>query len=123
MPPGKSPSSKRRVGDLVWAVVRGYPNWPGQIMDQNTAPARVHDSRKPGDNILVSFFADASYGWFPDGNLHDFDARYDEFKDQKSSKAAGSKVRSSLCREVLSPAAGLFMTALICAAEFWEGGC
>lgn len=82
------PGGKRKVGDLVWAIVRGYPNWPGQVMDPKTAPPRVHDSRKAGDTILVSFFADSSYGWFPDVNLHDFDAKYEEYRLQKANKSA-----------------------------------
>ena len=41
--PDSSMPAKRKAGDLVWAVVRGYPNWPGQVMDPKVAPARVHD--------------------------------------------------------------------------------
>ncbi|KAK9818809.1 hypothetical protein WJX74_003170 [Apatococcus lobatus] len=101
------PGVKRRVGDLVWAVVRGYPNWPGQVMDPKTAPARVLDSKKAGDTILVSFFADSSYGWFPDINLHEFEARYEDYKNQKANKSAKNFSQAvAEAKEVLDKRAG-----------------
>lgn len=117
------PGGKRKVGDLVWAVVRGYPNWPGQVMDPKTAPARVYDSKKAGDTILVSFFADSSYGWFPDVNLHDFEAKYDDFKHQKANKSA--KVLFRLWRTSLegslSARGKKILRSLVSSAELWPG--
>jgi len=50
------------VGDLVWGSIKGYPRWPGQIMDPESALQKVRARGKPGQS-LVSFFGDNSYSW------------------------------------------------------------
>ncbi|CEH14511.1 HEPATOMA-DERIVED GROWTH FACTOR-RELATED [Ceraceosorus bombacis] len=64
------PSSKPRedktfnAGDVVMAKVKGYPPWPGIVVDEKNVPTSVN-KQKPGKGVYtVRFFPQADYNWF-----------------------------------------------------------
>lgn len=64
------------VGDLVWGSIKGYPRWPGQIMDPAAALQKVRTRGKPGQS-LISFFGDNSWSWLDKHLICDFEQHYD----------------------------------------------
>ncbi|XBJ07418.1 hypothetical protein VPH35_012939 [Triticum aestivum] len=63
---------------MVWAKVKGYPRWPGQVFDPADASKQALRERKRGPNgaALVACFGDGSFVWAGAADLtplrHDF---------------------------------------------------
>ncbi|KAL1743767.1 hypothetical protein HDZ31DRAFT_40179 [Schizophyllum fasciatum] len=54
------------LGDVVLGKVRGYPSWPGRIVDPNSVPPSVTKERPPGKKATcycVQFFPKGDYAW------------------------------------------------------------
>ncbi|KAM0749053.1 hypothetical protein T439DRAFT_358184 [Meredithblackwellia eburnea MCA 4105] len=53
------------VGDVVLAKVKGYPAWPGHIINNDEAPSGVRKERPPKSKgqYLVQFFPTGDYTW------------------------------------------------------------
>lgn len=77
---------KYEVGDMVWAKVKSYPWWPGQIFKEDWAVPSVRKTKKEG-HVLVAFFGDSSFGWFDPKELLPFDPHYVE-KSKKTKSPA-----------------------------------
>ncbi|GMH44830.1 hypothetical protein BSKO_12782 [Bryopsis sp. KO-2023] len=84
------PETLWHPGDLVWVRVQGYPSWPGQVMDPKYASKKVKKGEQP-NMTLVSFFGDASYGWFYNDVILDFGAFY----EQNSKQVATSRSKKA----------------------------
>lgn len=83
-----------KSGDLLWVRTGSYGFWPGQVMDLSIATASARRMQKPG-HILLSFFGDSSFGWYPMDNPRqfiDFEEGYEEKRQQKHKTVKG-KVR------------------------------
>ena len=54
-----------KVGDVVLAKIKGFPSWPGIIMDDENVPRAVLDERPSGKSSLhtIRFFPAADYHW------------------------------------------------------------
>lgn len=61
-PANAGPSHEYNTNDVVLAKVKGYPEWPGKLIDQTTAPAAVA-AVKGSRPFLVRFFPDGDYIW------------------------------------------------------------
>lgn len=59
-----------------------------QVMDVATAPPHTLEIRKP-NTTLVSFFGDASFGWFTAETLTPFEKDRERLLAQKKTKVAG----------------------------------
>ncbi|KAL1725226.1 hypothetical protein EV714DRAFT_256017 [Schizophyllum commune] len=54
------------LGDVVLGKVRGYPSWPGRIVDPDSVPPSVTKERPPGKKATcycVQFFPKGDYAW------------------------------------------------------------
>lgn len=91
-------------GDLVWAHVRGYPRWPGQVADNKLARQRHLSLQKP-NTLLVFFFGDRSFGWFGADMLEPFQDQFDKYSKQKA-KNQNFKRAVEEGKEVLDKRAG-----------------
>ncbi|CDW99151.1 hypothetical protein [Sporisorium scitamineum] len=61
-----STSAKFQVNDVVLAKVRGFPAWPGIVMDDENVPSAVLKERpivKHRDLYTIRFFPAADYHW------------------------------------------------------------
>lgn len=50
------------VGDVVLTKVKGYPEWPGKIVEPSSSPENIQ-RLKAGRPILVRFYPDADFVW------------------------------------------------------------
>lgn len=82
-----------KTGDLVWVSVPPYPDWPGQIMDPKTALKAVQNRAQPGE-VLVSFFGDSSFGWFPASKPCPLE---DRFETRSTGKKGKTKQLQKVC--------------------------
>ncbi|GAB4815229.1 hypothetical protein N2152v2_002275 [Parachlorella kessleri] len=70
-----------KEGDLVWAKVRGFPWWPGQVMDPGKAPEQARAREKP-DRILIAFAGDNSFNWLLEKNVLHFGEHFQQLSQQ-----------------------------------------
>ena len=54
-----------KIGDVVLAKIKGFPSWPGIIMDDENVPRAVLEERPSGKSSLhtIRFFPAADYHW------------------------------------------------------------
>ncbi|GAA5980848.1 hypothetical protein JCM11641_004741 [Rhodosporidiobolus odoratus] len=58
------PSHVYSVGDIVLAKIKGYPAWPGHILDHDDANPKVKKEKPKTKNIyLVQFFPTGDFSW------------------------------------------------------------
>ena len=84
-------------GDIVWAKVKGYSWWPGQIQYQ------IHNNKGNSESITkekiyrINFIGDKSFGDVPIYNIKKFEEKLDEFsKTKKSSLIKSIEVAKNL---------------------------
>ncbi|KAG9508966.1 putative oxidoreductase GLYR1-like protein, partial [Fragariocoptes setiger] len=81
---------KYTVGDLVWAKMKGYCQWPSRIANpSDTTLKRPAGSTRSKLLYCVFFFGSNNYAWLPEDSLKP----YAEFKEQfkNGSKSAAFK--------------------------------
>ncbi|KAL0829541.1 hypothetical protein ABMA28_003057 [Loxostege sticticalis] len=79
-------SEPYKLGDLVWAKMKGFSPWPGRV----AIPTPELKPPKKASNVqCIYFFGTNNYAWIEDNNIKP----YQEFKEQliKSSKTAAFK--------------------------------
>ncbi|KAJ6454393.1 hypothetical protein C8R45DRAFT_1037974 [Mycena sanguinolenta] len=53
------------TGEIVLAKIRGFPLWPGMVVDAETVPAAVEKERPRGKDVYaIRFFPVGDYAWF-----------------------------------------------------------
>ncbi|KAK6172506.1 hypothetical protein SNE40_016142 [Patella caerulea] len=57
---------KFKVGDLVWAKMKGFPAWPGKVIEPKSDIKRP-SNKKP--HQFVYFFGSENYAWMPEESL------------------------------------------------------
>ncbi|GJR67656.1 hydroxy monocarboxylic acid anion dehydrogenase [Tanacetum coccineum] len=84
-----------KVTDLVWAKVKNYPWWPGQIFDPSAAndKAKKHSNKRA---FLVAYFGDQSFAWNKAPNIKHFRKNFDKMEKQSNSKAFHHAVNCAL---------------------------
>ncbi|KAI3687923.1 hypothetical protein L1987_81627 [Smallanthus sonchifolius] len=75
-----------KVADIVWAKVKNYPWWPGQIFDpsSSTDKAKKYSNKK---GFLVGYFGDQTFAWNKPSNLKPFRKNFCKLEKQGNSKA------------------------------------
>ncbi|KAI3822611.1 hypothetical protein L1987_10206 [Smallanthus sonchifolius] len=75
-----------KVADIVWAKVKNYPWWPGQIFDpsSSTDKAKKYSNKK---GFLVGYFGDQTFAWNKPSNLKPFRKNFCKLEKQSNSKA------------------------------------
>ncbi|KAJ8665299.1 hypothetical protein QAD02_006961 [Eretmocerus hayati] len=68
-----------KIGDLVWAKMKGFSPWPGRISNP-TKDMKKPATPKKGPVYCVFFFGSDNYGWIDEGNIKP----YQEFKETNS---------------------------------------
>lgn len=49
---------------VVWAKIRSYPTWPGQVLAEEAAAERLQGTKRPKEAALpIMFFGDCSVAW------------------------------------------------------------
>ncbi|KAK0462239.1 uncharacterized protein EV420DRAFT_1639446 [Desarmillaria tabescens] len=86
--------------DIVLGKVRGYPPWPGMVVDPNDAPQQVIDDRPAGKKsnfYLVRFFPAGDFSWLAPKDIsklqqHEIEAYINEPFKKSGDLLTGYKV-------------------------------
>ncbi|KAL1459845.1 hypothetical protein WDU94_011798 [Cyamophila willieti] len=75
-----------KIGDLVWAKMKGFPPWPGKV---STPPADIASKKPKKPSSCIYFFGSRNYAWIEDN----FIKSYLEHKEtlEKSNKSVAFK--------------------------------
>ena len=84
--------SKYKLGDLVWAKVKGFNYWPATIVPDD----QVKNNRKIKNSYLVRFFGSEDFGRVTEDNIKP----YEEFREQFSSGPKKSKSFKMACEKI-----------------------
>lgn len=82
----KTPNSKPcsfDVGHMVWAKVKGYPYWPGVIVEQ-PADDSTQYGKRPKNGVLIFFPDSNSSGWATPDNVKDYVEHRSEYVNAKA---------------------------------------
>lgn len=66
-----------KIGDLVWAKMKGFPPWPGRVSDP---PKDSKRTPKKGTSQWIFFFGSKNFGWIENSNIKP----YLQFKESLS---------------------------------------
>ncbi|XP_010452156.1 PREDICTED: uncharacterized protein LOC104734309 [Camelina sativa] len=67
--------------DLVWAKVRSYPWWPGQVFDASKI-AKKHFKK---GNVFVAYFGDCTFAWINASRIKPFHQHFSLMQEQSNS--------------------------------------
>ncbi|XP_010490766.1 PREDICTED: uncharacterized protein LOC104768466 [Camelina sativa] len=70
--------------DLVWAKVRSYPWWPGQVFDASDTSKIAKKHFKKG-TVLVAYFGDCTFAWINASRIKPFHQHYSLMQEQSNS--------------------------------------
>lgn len=70
--------------DLVWAKVRSYPWWPGQVFDASVASKTAKKHFQKG-NLLVAYFGDSTFAWNNASQIKPFHQHFSQMQEQSNS--------------------------------------
>nr|XP_043613580.1 uncharacterized protein LOC122585518 isoform X2 [Erigeron canadensis] len=86
---------KYRVADMVWAKVKNYPWWPGQIFDPSasTDKAKKYSNKKA---FFVAYYGDQSFAWNKASNIKPFRKNFSKMEKQSNSKGFCHAVNCAL---------------------------
>ncbi|KAL8217006.1 hypothetical protein R6Q57_023843 [Mikania cordata] len=87
--------SEFKVTDIVWAKVKDYPWWPGQIFDpsSSTDVAKKYSNKK---GLLVGYFGDQTFAWNKASKIKPFRKNFCKLEKQSNSKAFFHAVNCAL---------------------------
>ncbi|KAG7553908.1 PWWP domain [Arabidopsis suecica] len=69
--------------DLVWAKIRSYPWWPGQVFDASAASKAAKKHFKKG-NLLVVYFGDCTFAWNNASQIKPFHQNFSQMQEQSN---------------------------------------
>ncbi|KAI5703188.1 hypothetical protein M8J75_008793 [Diaphorina citri] len=75
-----------KIGDLVWAKMKGFPPWPGKV---SVPPSDIATKKPKKPSSCIYFFGSKNYAWIEDN----FIKPYQEHKEtlEKSNKSVSFK--------------------------------
>uniref|UniRef100_A0A1B6CNC1 PWWP domain-containing protein n=1 Tax=Clastoptera arizonana TaxID=38151 RepID=A0A1B6CNC1_9HEMI len=84
-----------KIGDLVWAKMKGFPPWPGKV--SNPPKELKRSTTKKGAIHCIFFFGSNNYGWIEETGLKP----YLDFKETliKGNKSGGFKDAVEACEK------------------------
>jgi len=88
-----APAPKYQIGDLVWAKMKGFSNWPGKVTD----PA-ITKLKRPAGNYrykhvhCIYFFGSHNYAWIPEDQLKP----YQEFKEKYAASCKSATFKEAI---------------------------
>ncbi|QRW21830.1 PWWP domain protein [Rhizoctonia solani] len=96
----KDSEVKYEVGNVVIGKVKGYPPWPGEIIDPNEAPSKVKSERPVSKKVTfycVRFFPVGDHAWLPTKDVsrllpHEIQAYLAEPSKRKGDLLEGYKI-------------------------------
>ncbi|ESQ40203.1 hypothetical protein EUTSA_v10015666mg [Eutrema salsugineum] len=80
----KDSNLKLSGSDLVWAKVRSYPWWPGQVFDASAASVKAMKHFKKG-KLFVAYFGDYSFAWNDASVIKPFHQHFSQMEKQSNS--------------------------------------
>ncbi|CAG7717188.1 unnamed protein product [Allacma fusca] len=86
--------TKVKMGDLVWAKMKGFSPWPGKV----TLPGKNVKIKKPKTNKLVYciwFFGSNNFAWIEENNIKP----YEKYKEQLSKACKTAQFRDA-CAQI-----------------------
>lgn len=83
------------VGDFVWAKIKSYPWWPGQIYSPSDASATAAKYKRR-DRLLVACFGDKTFAWCYPFQLKPFQENFDHLVKEGSSKSFSIAVEEAV---------------------------
>jgi hypothetical protein len=84
--------SNYKIGDVIWAKMKGYPPWPARIAAPNETNIRNTEAEKcksARPYHLVYFFGSNNYAWMSDETLKPYKEFEEEYKKNNKKKTAG----------------------------------
>ncbi|XP_062594562.1 cytokine-like nuclear factor N-PAC, partial [Saccostrea cucullata] len=69
------------IDDLVWAKMKGFPAWPGKIIEPKPEVKKPANNKKV--HHFVFFFGSENYAWIPEENVYLYSDHRDKFKLSK----------------------------------------
>ncbi|KAJ1304943.1 hypothetical protein OPQ81_006076 [Rhizoctonia solani] len=96
----KDSEVKYEVGNVVIGKVKGYPPWPGEIIDPDEAPTKVKQERPVSKKVTfycVRFFPVGDHAWLPTKDVsrllpHEIQAYLAEPSKRKGDLLEGYKI-------------------------------
>ncbi|KAM0789449.1 hypothetical protein ACM66B_000271 [Microbotryomycetes sp. NB124-2] len=93
MPPKASAGADKtfETGDVVLGKLKGYPAWPGHIVDNESAPPKVRKEKpsKSKSSYLVQFFPTGDFAWLSSRDISTLSPQdIDAFFNSKGKKKA-----------------------------------
>ncbi|KAF7994867.1 hypothetical protein HCN44_004339 [Aphidius gifuensis] len=83
-------SEEFKLGDLVWAKMKGFPPWPGRV--SNPSKEIKKPAAKKGPTFCVFFFGSNNYAWIEKANIQS----YHQHKDTLISSSKTGQFKSAV---------------------------
>jgi len=102
----ETPASTYELGDTVLGKIRGYPPWPGQVVDPENVPKNVTKERPAGKKAkfyCVRFLPTGEYGWIAPKDMSRLQKHEIEAYVSEPSKKSGDLLKGY--KAALDPAA------------------
>lgn len=78
-----------KIGDVIWAKMKGYVPWPSRVAAPNETNIRNPDagkSKSAKPYHLVYFFGSNNFAWMPEDTLKPYKEFEEEYKNNKKAK-------------------------------------
>ncbi|KAL3878962.1 hypothetical protein ACJMK2_031286 [Sinanodonta woodiana] len=69
-------ASKFEIGDLVWAKMKGFPAWPGKVIEPKD---ELKTPMKKKNHHFIFFFGSENYAWIPEDSIFHYMSNKEKF--------------------------------------------
>jgi len=88
-----APAPKYIIGDLVWAKMKGFSNWPGKVTDPTLTKLKRPSGNYRYKHVhCIYFFGSNDYAWIPEDQLNP----YQEFKATYGASCKSATFRDAI---------------------------
>ncbi|KAI9146028.1 hypothetical protein BKA69DRAFT_1121205 [Paraphysoderma sedebokerense] len=82
-----APERSYAPGDYVWVRMKGYPTWPGRVLQESEVPARIpKQAQSKVQKYPILFFGTHDYGYHTASEMYPLDEFWDNFSDGAKKK-------------------------------------